>query len=258
MNISELSSTSHPTRITIHHNLLTTSADRSPRVIGGELIDIVNNVIYNWKDAPSHGNPRSLNLINNYYIKGPMNTKVKAVFAWMPNAEKTGVLRAGVVYESGNLTEGFSTIRGEPQSVYTTTRFSPYSISAEDSPQDAYNKVLNDAGANRQVAGSDGSIITLRDSVDQRLISNVINRTGSFVNGVNYNGVEGYAAISWPVLGGGTPATDADNDGMPDSWEQSYFSSTGRGSPTNSSGDFDVDGYTDLEEYLNTTNPTAP
>lgn len=44
---------------------------------------------------------------------------------------------------------------------------------------------------------------------------------------------------------------DSDNDGMSDSWEQTYFSTTDR----DGTGDFDQDGQTDLAEYLAGTNP---
>ena len=258
MNITELSSANHPTRITVHHNLLTTSSDRNPRVIGGENIDIVNNVIYNWMTSPSQGNPRSLNLIKNYYIKGPMTTKSAAMVAWLPRAEANATLRPGTVFEAGNLTEGFSTVRGGASNVYAKALFMPYSITVEDSPQDAYNKIVNDAGANRQVGGADGTIVAIRDSVDQRIINNLATRTGTFVNGVNANGVGGFPSISWPTLIAGTAATDNDNDGLPDAWENLYFGNTSRGAATDSKGDLDADGYTDLEEYLNGTNPTAP
>ena len=44
---------------------------------------------------------------------------------------------------------------------------------------------------------------------------------------------------------------DTDNDGMPDDWEQTHFSTTDR----DGTGDFDQDGQTDLAEYLAGTNP---
>jgi hypothetical protein len=258
MNITQLSSSNYPTRITVHHNLLTSSSDRNPRVIGGQNIDIVNNVIYNWQNSPSQGNPRSLNLIKNFYIKGPMTTKASALVAWDPRVEAKGKLRTGSVFESGNLTEGFSTVRGGSSSVYASALFTPYSMTAEDTPQDAYQKIVNDAGANRQVSGADGTIIVIRDSVDQRIINNLINRQGKFMNGATLDGTNGFSGISWPTLAAGTAATDDDNDGMPDAWEAYYFDSISSGSPQDSKADFDSDGYTDLEEYLNGTDPTVP
>jgi hypothetical protein len=78
------------------------------------------------------------------------------------------------------------------------------------------------------------------------------------MNGSTLDGTNGFAGISWPTLATGTVATDDDNDGMPDAWEAYYFDSTSSGSPKDSTADFDSDGYTDLEEYLNGTDPTAP
>jgi hypothetical protein len=46
---------------------------------------------------------------------------------------------------------------------------------------------------------------------------------------------------------------DGDGDGMPDDWETSHFQTLER----DGTGDFDGDGVTDLEEYLNDTDPTT-
>jgi pectate lyase len=258
MNITELDAAVPPRRITAHHNLLTTSADRNPRVIGGINIDIVNNVIYNWKNSSSQGNPRSLNLVNNIYIRGPMTSDPSAHFVWRPSVEDGGSMHYRSVYETGNVTEGFGRRRIGPMDVYTSKLFTPYSMPQEDSPRIAYDKVLRDAGANLQVSGTMGYFRTMRDSVDQRIIDNVFNRTGSFFNGIDYDAVAGFQAISWPELRDGEAAIDEDLDGMPDTWEQLHFRHTYRGSPKESSSDYDRDGYTDVEEYLNQTNPTRP
>ena len=49
------------------------------------------------------------------------------------------------------------------------------------------------------------------------------------------------------------PIIDADGDGLPDAWEQQYFGNT----TYNGNDDPDGDGYTNLEEYQNGTNPTV-
>lgn len=49
-----------------------------------------------------------------------------------------------------------------------------------------------------------------------------------------------------------TTFTDADSDGMDDSWETAHFGDTSR----NGTGDFDNDGVTDLAEFMAGTIPT--
>ena len=49
---------------------------------------------------------------------------------------------------------------------------------------------------------------------------------------------------------------DVDNDGLPDAWEVDHFGNT---TTANDKTDYDRDGYTDLQEYLNqaTTDPAG-
>lgn len=225
-----------PRFITLHHNLITTSDDRNPLLHGVEFAEMVNNVVYNWGVTPAEGSPRSLNFINNFFIKGPMT---KTLLAWKPTtSQSVATFFPNSVYEEGTLTEGFNTVRGKPSLVYATSRFAPYSLRSDHTPEQAYELIVRDAGANRPV----------RDSSDQRIIDNLIRRQGEFVNGVRYG-------LTWPTLASGPVPADADADGMPEEWERLHFGTTKRGSPSDSSSDFDSDGYTDLEEFLNLTDP---
>ena len=54
------------------------------------------------------------------------------------------------------------------------------------------------------------------------------------------------------VIDGG--GDDTDNDDLPDSWEMQYFNTLQHGRDD----DFDEDGFTNYEEYLNGTNPKVP
>ena len=103
-----------------------------------------------------------------------------------------------------------------------------------DSPNVIVDRVLADVGANYPAW----------DVVDERLIDEARNLTGDVGFGPSIEDHE-----TWPVLNGGTPYTDVDEDGMDDVWEAA------RGlDPTSAADgpqDDDGDGYTNLEEFLN-------
>jgi len=58
----------------------------------------------------------------------------------------------------------------------------------------------------------------------------------------------------WPELKSTTAPTDTDHDGMPDEWEKEH--GLNAASAEDGSQDTDKDGYTNVEEYLNGTNPS--
>jgi hypothetical protein len=222
----------HPTRITLFRNLFTTSDDRNPSLQQVESAEMVNNVIYNWGKHAGFGNVFSLNLIKNFFIKGPETTHL---VAWKPTVKSGEVLHTSAVFEQGNLTEGFSTVRGSPDSVYASATLSPYSLSSlEVDPQQAYNEIVASVGAT----------LPVRDSVDQRIINNLKNRSGNFLNGVGSPA----PTISWPSLAAGTPPVDSDHDGMPDDWELSHGLNPKNAEDRNSTA---PSGYTYVEEYFN-------
>lgn len=87
----------------------------------------------------------------------------------------------------------------------------------------------------------DGSWVYNRDIIDTQVISGVLSNTLTLIDDPSEVG-------GWPDLSGGTPCTDADQDGMFDLWE------TNRGMNPNDYGDRNADpdgnGYTALEEFL--------
>jgi hypothetical protein len=59
----------------------------------------------------------------------------------------------------------------------------------------------------------------------------------------------------WPQLRSTLAALDSDGDGMPDDWERSH--GLNPHDPSDRNGDRNGDGFTNLEEYLNSLCPTA-
>jgi hypothetical protein len=116
-------------------------------------------------------------------------------------------------------------------------REQPYSVAhvTTTSPERAREEILKNAGAT----------LPVRDKVDQRVVDWVIAGKGGIIDSQQQVG-------GWPVLHSTTPPPDSDNDGMPDEWEirHQFDAET-----ANHNNDPDHDGYTNIEEYLNQTNP---
>jgi hypothetical protein len=114
------------------------------------------------------------------------------------------------------------------------------------SAEEAFDLVLKNSGASLS-----------RDSVDSRIINEI--RTGTARFGRSYGG-GGKGIIDspddvggWPKLRSKPAPLDSDGDGMPDYWEQSQ--GLNPHSAADGSLDRDGDGYTNVEEYLNSLAP---
>ena len=79
------------------------------------------------------------------------------------------------------------------------------------------------------------------DAVDARIVAGVIAGTGRIINSQSDVG-------GWPELAPGAPWVDADADGMPDDWETAHGLDP---ATADGSADRDGDGFTNLEDWLN-------
>jgi hypothetical protein len=131
----------------------------------------------------------------------------------------------------------------------TTLRaLEPYVVAPVEtqSAAEAFEHVLAHAGASKQ-----------RDAVDARIIEEI--RTGTARFGASWDGggkgiIDSQDDVGgWPELKSEPAPVDNDNDGMPDEWETSQ----GFDPQNESDGklDEDGDGYTNVEEYLNSLVP---
>lgn len=238
--------------ISIHHNLFSTSRDRHPTIGGNEMkpdviVDFRNNVDYNWSGAANVTDSQT-NLIGNYFKPGP-ETDPKA----LPIAMKTLVPKQAHGYMAGNIFEGredlddnnyaavdFERWLGHGKYLYDGTIENwqvaqPFEIGdyapPTQSAAEAYDLVLARAGMSLK-----------RDGVDVRVVDNVRNGKGRLIDSQDEVG-------GWPLLESGTAPADTDRDGMPDAWEDAHRLDPACADDRN--GDRDHDGYTNLEEYLN-------
>jgi len=228
-------------RITFVDNLFTTSNERMPRFQGPECVDVVNNVIYDWGERAAYGNPRSLNLVGNVFRAGPDTTGHR--FWTSQGSDVAPRLFSNAVWVASNVADGFDV--GGPvgdESVFAENPICPLSVDPRNAGR-LLDPLLDAVGAN----------LPVRDPVDRRIVNGVIERRGGFRNG------SGKPAPNpdWPELAGSAVAPDVDLDGMPDTWETEAFGTLDRGDPLDSSSDADADGWTDLEEWLNDTDPNT-
>ena len=94
-----------------------------------------------------------------------------------------------------------------------------------------------------------GATLPSRDSVDQRIVAQLRSGTGHLLKSPDEAGPR-------PDYPAAFPPADSDGDGMPDEWESRHGIDANK--RNSSLEDTDGDGYMDIEEYLNGTDPRAP
>jgi autotransporter-associated beta strand protein len=208
---------------------------RNPKVKG--VNEFVNNVVYNWGTGGGYilgdsAGQSFVNVIENYYINGP-STGIQPFTRGNLNFH----IYAQNNYHDDNLN---GRLDGSivPQSGYTTvdwitTPFPYPTLNAMPAPE-AYDYVIANAGASR-----------VRDRVDLRLIEETqsLGSLGEIISNESDPPMNGPG----PVAGGRAPA-DTDQDGMPDYWE---IAAGLNPAVADHNGDADGNGYTNLEDYLN-------
>lgn len=257
-----------------HHNLIAHQMSRAIRFGGARahdtmaLTDYRNNVIYNsgstgaayGGECEITGGVSHTNIVNNYYKPGPANSTINFV---NPSYNAIGI---GVWYINGNYMNGSSSKTADnwtgvslgsiPAAQQAGTKStSAFGLSGNDivtqTSSAAYTDVLANAGAK----------LPVRDAVDARIVTETTNGTASVVGATS--GKSGIIDLpsevgGYPTYASGTAPTDTDGDGMPDSWESANGTSP---SVADNNSDPDGDGYTNLEEYLNSLtgeNPNGP
>jgi hypothetical protein len=237
--------------VSFHHNLSVHNFIRWPEVSGGGSspgfigrLDFVNNVQYNGNGSdtvvdPYHG-PIYVNFVGNYWqdglnaLPGNLGHNVIRTMGGLPYSTSAGVYVKGNIGR-GRLADGLpdtNILWGDNGGLAVQATRYPYPTLTTT---DAYT-------AREQVLAKAGATLPARDSVDRRVVQDVLQGTGRWITSPTDVG-------GWPLLAGGTPPVDTDHDGMPDAWE------TARGlnpaDPSDGNQDADGDGFTNLEEYLN-------
>lgn len=250
---SLISSEVNDAQLSYHHNLYLHNRSRNPRLGSesgtGAILNFSNNVVYNWSGwaGYSFDKPSRTNFLSNYYIAGSNTAATDPVF-YSPDTETKIYHQYGnrVDMNKNGLVDGNTfAFNTQFQGTVALVLRNPFDVPSGhvQSAQDAVEQVLDYVGAQWWQ----------RDPVDYRLTEDVRNGTGVAINHItdapqdpNY----AYDGAGYPIYGLiERPADfDVDSDGMADSWELAHGLNTFF---ADNAGDFDNDGYTNLEEYLN-------
>lgn len=224
--------------ISILRSLYIDNDTRNPKVKG--VNEYVNNVVCNWETIGYNmGGDSSgeswVNVFNNYFIRGQASSSsaisggntdfhIYATNNWY-DGDRDGLL------DGGDLP--FASYG--PMDLKTTPFTYPISTTSAYSPLTALKLAISDAGPSFR-----------RDSVDELMIRELT--SWGLLGGTITS--ELLPPMNGPgVVRNGTPYADADQDGMPDYWENGTGSnaSVANNNDPSPSGS----GYTRLEDYLN-------
>lgn len=251
-----------------HHNLFACNTGRNPSIGMSGTFDFRNNVIFNWRHRTIDGGDGSsrVNVVANYYKPGPVtegDLRFRICRAQARNS-RDRYPGFGKWYVTDNFVFGNPTVTAnnwgggvqyDPATKYKdeiipagtealVRSYEPFEAApvTRHTAEQAFELVLAQAGAS----------LPRRDAVDSRVIESVKSGKPTFNLGI----IDTPADVGgWPNYQPGEIPADGDRDGLPDAWE-ARFKLNPRDAADNTA-DSDGDGYTNIEECANGTDPTV-
>jgi hypothetical protein len=238
-----------------HHNLYAHNNSRNPRLGSesgtGAVGNFYNNVIYNWISRAGYSATNAdtgvqelsrTNMVNNFYLRGANNGST----IFLSAGDQTQIYQSGNLFDS-NLDSDFNDGVAVTWTHFTGTETqlaAPLAVAGNyiDSATQGRDRTLDYGGA----------LWWDRNPIDTRIINSVRTRTGAIINDVP--AAEWTSVVDAPMTtraAGWDTEADSGNgvgDGMPTDWELRHGLDP---NVRDNAGDFDNDGYTNLEEYVN-------
>lgn len=235
-----------------HHNLYAHNQGRNPRPgnydisnphdkdPNGLLLDFRNNVIYNWGGSHAGYNAdkdtvTKLNYVGNYLVPGADSKAVG--IAYKEGSPYNRGYFAGNYYNHKLSDDQWKLVNfgdwnaSQIVAYKQSESFESGAIVTQDA-KEAYRDVLEHGGAS----------LPRRDAADKRIVEQVKNGGGHIIDSQKEVG-------GWPELKSAPAPADSDGDGMPDDWEKQH--GLNPMDKTDGAEDANDDGYTNVEEYLN-------
>jgi hypothetical protein len=231
----------------------------------GAYNDFRNNVFYNWLGTAGTGASGQVfqaNFIGNFYRSGPGGDDASG-------GESTSITNASggtsifngsdsslaKVHHSGNMKDTNKDADANDGAALANSDFGSCAFQSAAYTQAPYTGVTATAtAAFTHVLDYVGSTWWNRSALDRRIVSEARAGTGKIMawaddpfNSSASEGTEWRALVATPM----TPRPsgfDTDNDGMPNAWETMHSLNPNM---ADNNGDADMDGYTNLEEYIN-------
>ena len=230
--------------VSVHHNLFAHNDDRNPKIGLDVSAEVVSNVVYNFRSGTRLDPGAHANVIGNLYKVGldteetqlgmPTRGVSIAPLDGFPDIQAYVLNNIGPGRETNTGDEWLIT-NGDDAQVHRSfdpvAAFTPSGITSEPI-EDLMDVLLDNVGA----------LAPHRDLVDERVIQSVIDCDGRIIDSQDDVG-------GWPTMNEGTAPADTDGDGMPDTWENDH--GLDLNDPSDGNTDRLGDGYTNVEEYIN-------
>ena len=236
----------------IHHNVWYHLLSRVPKTLNG-VWDWRDNLIYNCRNGYLRLPDTHFNLINNYVIDRP-GSPFDYTFTYHRNLHSSGNVR-----EADRKADSDDLVPFMPA---FADYVPPYPVAPVTTHKAAELEAM--------LAPIAGAFLPARDATDRHFIDGLTQRTGKipYWQGPPGSWVRGKGSPleftdEWyehwtsdscpPPAAGAKPSPDGDRDGMPDDWETAH--GLNPADATDGPADADGDGYTNVEEFLNRTDP---
>lgn len=272
-------------------NLWSSNTGRNPSIGWNGIFNFVNNVVFNWVNRSIDGGDYTAkyNIINNYFKPGPATNLNEPISYRILKPEagrsKLDYMEFGMAYVNGNVVEGnkkvsknnwdggvqMETKKGELMTLEQASAYFPKMKVNEPMPMPWFDKIMSAEQTYDYVLKNAGATFPTRDKVDTRILRVVKTGKPEYVEGLDPSsfyqfehrrlGQDSYKLgiiTDISQVGGypeynGTPYIDSDKDGLPDAWEKEHKLNPNDASDATI--DSDNDGYTNIEEYINGTDP---